>query len=195
VVQQTGHDVILNGLFFLDASHGWVVGEKGTILATADGGTTWSPKGENIEIEITENVRGKPLTIQDLSLFGACFTSETEGWVVGIDGVMFHTTDAGENWEVLPRVIKRSLFDVVVRDGRGWAVGTEGSFLTSADGGRAWREPHPSPVRTTYWLYRAAFVSPQQGYVVGAHGTIFRTDDGGITWAQLGDPSGTQSQT
>jgi len=190
VAQETGNDVILNGLFFLDASNGWVVGEKGTVLKTSDGGATWVSKSHNIHVEITEHVRGTPLTIKDLSIFTACFLTPAEGWVAGIDGVMFHTMDGGESWDVVPKASKRSLFDMVVRDGHGWAVGTEGTYITSDDGGKMWKQPDPSPVPTTYWMYRADFVTPQLGYVVGAHGTIFRTEDAGQSWKQLGNPMG-----
>ena len=32
----------LGGVAFIDATHGWAVGDGGTILATTDGGTTWT---------------------------------------------------------------------------------------------------------------------------------------------------------
>jgi photosystem II stability/assembly factor-like uncharacterized protein len=41
-IQRTGQPLPINGLFFLDARHGWAVGELGCILTTADGGQTWS---------------------------------------------------------------------------------------------------------------------------------------------------------
>jgi len=40
-VVRTGQPLPLNGIFFTDEQHGWAVGEFGTIVATADGGTTW----------------------------------------------------------------------------------------------------------------------------------------------------------
>lgn len=187
--QRGGEDVVLNGVFLLDAARGWVVGEKGTILFTEDGGATWSPRGEGIDIEISERVRGEPLRLKDLSLYAVHFTADLEGWIVGIDGVMLHTADGGASWEVLPRMSDRSLFDVRVQGGVGWAVGNEGAFLVSADGGRTWRGPDPSPVPTTYWLYRADFLTPERGYLVGAHGTLLRTEDGGASWVRLGNGS------
>src|SRR5262249_11790615 len=39
---QTGYPLPLNGVFFLDERQGWAVGELGTVLATADGGKTWT---------------------------------------------------------------------------------------------------------------------------------------------------------
>jgi photosystem II stability/assembly factor-like uncharacterized protein len=179
-------------VFFQDPRRGWVVGEKGTILFTDDGGRNWVPRGQDIDVEITERVRGEPLRLKDLSLYAVHFVDERNGWIVGIDGVMFRTEDGGASWRVLPRVTNRSLFDVRVRGNFGWAVGNEGTFVLSLDGGRTWQRPEPSPVPTTYWLYRAEFATAERGYVVGAHGTVFETADGGRTWKRLGENSGSQ---
>jgi len=40
--QATGQPLPINALHFIDESTGWAVGELGTILATADGGQTWT---------------------------------------------------------------------------------------------------------------------------------------------------------
>ena len=60
----------LNSGVFVDASHGWAVGEHGTILATTDGGTTWSaqsaPSGTSW-------------------LGGVTFSDASHGWIVGAD--------------------------------------------------------------------------------------------------------------
>jgi len=40
-IQHTGQPLPLNGVFFLNASHGWAVGELGEILNTQDGGKNW----------------------------------------------------------------------------------------------------------------------------------------------------------
>ncbi len=39
---KTGQNLPLNGVFFHDQKNGWAVGEAGTILATSDGGATWT---------------------------------------------------------------------------------------------------------------------------------------------------------
>jgi photosystem II stability/assembly factor-like uncharacterized protein len=41
-LQRTGQPVPIRGIFFQDETHGWAVGELGTILATSDGGKTWA---------------------------------------------------------------------------------------------------------------------------------------------------------
>ena len=38
---ETGQNLPLRGLHFVDDRHGWAVGDLGTILATSDGGQTW----------------------------------------------------------------------------------------------------------------------------------------------------------
>jgi photosystem II stability/assembly factor-like uncharacterized protein len=40
-LQATGQPLPLHGVFFVDETHGWAVGELGTVLATADAGKSW----------------------------------------------------------------------------------------------------------------------------------------------------------
>ncbi len=50
-VSQFGELVSLCGVSFLaDAQVGWVVGNGGTILHTTDGGLTWTPEGQNLNL-------------------------------------------------------------------------------------------------------------------------------------------------
>lgn len=44
VKQRSGTSENLNAVTFTDATHGWAVGESGTILATTNGGATPAPK-------------------------------------------------------------------------------------------------------------------------------------------------------
>ena len=39
--QRTGSMAWLHSVFFLDQNRGWVVGSRGTLLVTTDGGTNW----------------------------------------------------------------------------------------------------------------------------------------------------------
>lgn len=78
-----------NDVFFANAWQGWVVGDLGTILATADGGTTWS-------LQASET--GK-------DLFSVVFLDEQTGYVVGggypaKEGSIISTLDGGQHWEL-----------------------------------------------------------------------------------------------
>jgi len=63
---------------------GWVVGSGGTILYSADAGTSWA-------LQSTNGWAG--------ALYDVFFISDSKGWVVGASGVVFRTTDAGANWD------------------------------------------------------------------------------------------------
>jgi hypothetical protein len=78
---------------FLNRNVGYIVGEKGLILKTEDGGNTW--------------LRQKSSTDKHL-LHGISFIDENIGWVVGeMDdgvkrgGVLLHTTNGGAKWDTL----------------------------------------------------------------------------------------------
>ena len=63
----SGSNKPLRGAHFVDARTGWAVGEGGTIVATRDGGTSWSAQ-----------VSGT-----DKALFGVHFADARTGWAVG----------------------------------------------------------------------------------------------------------------
>ncbi len=64
---------------FLDFQHGWIAGDKGTVLYTGDGGNTW-------RLQRTSTGRG---------LRDVFFVNENIGWVVGEQGVILHTISGG----------------------------------------------------------------------------------------------------
>ena len=68
----------LFGVAFCDAAHGWAVGRDGAILATTDGGATW--------------------TASSTRDFAQAFCGREYGWAVGDFGVMIATTDGGDTW-------------------------------------------------------------------------------------------------
>ncbi|MFZ5515263.1 MAG: YCF48-related protein [Candidatus Zhuqueibacterota bacterium] len=72
----------ISDLFFLDATHGWAVGNDGAILFSGDTGATWAKKNSPTSLDLS----------------GVGFISETTGWIAGEDGSIFETTDAGVMW-------------------------------------------------------------------------------------------------
>ena len=74
---------------FIDDQTGWLAGDRGILMATTDGGATWT--------EIYQ-----PST---LYFRGIDFINTTEGWATGWDNdhdqaVIIHTTDGGYNWAI-----------------------------------------------------------------------------------------------
>ena len=69
---------------FIDTLYGWVVGDKGLVMHTQDGGQTWIRWGK---VET------------DLALIKVFFLDQKHGWTTnGMD--LFYTTDGGKKWSV-----------------------------------------------------------------------------------------------
>jgi photosystem II stability/assembly factor-like uncharacterized protein len=76
----------LNSICFVDANHGWAVGNLGNIIATTNGGTTWASQGAGSTTE---------------DLYSVSFYDINNGWVVGNNGALLQTTNGGMSWDVL----------------------------------------------------------------------------------------------
>jgi photosystem II stability/assembly factor-like uncharacterized protein len=175
-----------------DASHVWAVGEqrlkgfgdqgKGLVLASADGGATW--------------------TRQQLPAgfvpFRVAFADARHGWLIagGASHFDYHvlaTSDGGRHWRLsysAPKGI--ALFGVAaVGPDRCWVVGygehpQTGFAARTTDGGRHW---DPSASVTPKGLLAVSFPDARHGWAVGYDGTVISTTDGGATW-QVQDTGG-----
>ncbi len=131
-------DAKLHAITFVDQRHGWVVGDRGVLLRTTDGGRRW----RLVEMPV------------DCSLHDVCFLDTRTGWVVGgsvkpythsSHAVMLVTQDGGDSWqklpvETLPLLRRVQFFD----QRRGIVLGQSEPFAPSGafetrDGGRTWR--------------------------------------------------------
>jgi WD40 repeat protein len=91
------------------------VGQTG-IQAKADSPSTTRPS------LVSKAVRIEPVPNQ--SLHSLEFVSETEGWVVGDNGLILYTNDGGAHWTTLHQQVGLQLTDIhVERAGVGWAIG------------------------------------------------------------------------
>ena len=152
-------DVNIYGISYGDRDHVWLVGEFGIILASSDGGATWTQQHSPFES----------------TLFGVHFTDAQHGWAVGIDSVIVTTTDGGATWTVQsPPVRSRSFYDVTIRGNRGWIVGESGTLLISGDGGATWKLSEVPIQLAANWLRSVALLPDGRGLVVGADGLVFR---------------------
>ncbi len=173
-------DVLLSGLSFVDATHGWVCGGQGNeeftggrCYVTTDGGATWKDVSPDKDAIVTD----------------CSFVSATEGWVVGEDQTVFHTTDGGTTWdrEKLTIVSQAQLWDIHFSDAlNGWVTGSFvpsgraydswGVVLHTPDGGESWEQQDSGTGELT-----AAVTSTgaQQAWVAYEFGLVLRTSDAG----------------
>jgi photosystem II stability/assembly factor-like uncharacterized protein len=186
--QPVGSLAWLHAVFFLDENHGWVVGSRGTLLATVDGGKSWQTKSQPT-----------PDVLRDIY-----FTDDENGWLL-CEGNLYElkskddpraylmqTRDGGENWKRVSLrgvdVDARLVRTVFSQGGRGWAFGEGGTIFATHDSGVSWTRLQ-SPTR--HLLLGGSFVDEDRGWLVGAGATIIRTADGGETWnlVRLADAS------
>ena len=189
---QTGDPFTLSGVCFPDASHGWVVGSAriwagnheplnwaDVILATSDGGATWTTQYSGTE-----------------TLSGVCFPDATHGWAVGYDyytgeGVVLATSDGGATWTTQDhRKRGRQLTAVSFPDAtHGWAVGTA---PTASSGHLRRRRYLDTAGLGCAGALPRLFPDAKHGWAVGYGGTILSTSDGGAIWTA--QSSGTASE-
>ena len=127
--QPSGTHVVLDGVAFADAAHGWVVGDNGTILATTDGGLTWS----------------KQQVATRVLLGGVACSDTSHAWVVGMQGTILATTDGGAHWHAQTSGVRGVLTSVAFADAKhGWAVTLGGKYPRHR---RRWRSLAPAEGR------------------------------------------------
>lgn len=170
-----------------------VVGARGHILFSDDGGGTWTQARVPVRALLT----------------AVHMHDENTGWAVGHDAVVLRTGDGGETWELVHRAPEAAvpLLDVWFRDSRsGIAVGGFGLVLATADGGAGWTcrngcpggDPDGAPLlrqagndfADDYHLNAIAPAGPDRLYLAGEAGALYRSDDGGESWRALASPYG-----
>ena len=173
----------LNDIFFLDESHGWAVGEYGTVMSTTDGGKEW-----NVLNRVNSEVP---------RYHGCHFISEKKGWVVGYnieEGLLLSTEDGGKNLRKSGKFPGSFFFDVqFISERKGWTVGgSEAGVLIvhTEDGGEKWEIQDASGEG---YLRKVLFLNEKKGFAVGGISSsiplVFRTDDGGLTWTKQTIPA------
>lgn len=128
----------------------------------------------------------------DSLLTSVTFTDAKNGWAVGHDAVILHTTDGGTTWilQNFQPDLNKPLFDVLFIDAnRGYAVGAYGLFLSTTDGGVTWSQVAPNPV-TEDERHLNALTKLGDGslMVIGEAGLVGLSNDAGDTWMRLKSP-------
>lgn len=150
-----------------------IVGERGHILRSLDGGRSW----KQAKVATRATLTGVHLHDADL------------GWAVGHDQVILRTRDGGESWQMLYSDVaaESPLLDVWFADDRhGYAVGAYGYFLETRDGGETWQGRRIA--ESDYHLNKIIHVGGSRLFIAGEAGTLLRSEDLGATWEALSSP-------
>jgi photosystem II stability/assembly factor-like uncharacterized protein len=188
-----------SAIAFWDGRHGLAVGTGGcpegcggAILATADGGRTWTV------------ARAEVAPVVDVAVTGSA-----DAWAVSsrcgsppfeCQGTLLRSGDAGRTWR---SAASGAFAPSFATPAIGWAVSAvtgdlHADILATADGGANWR-PISSPCKGERPTVRAVSLpTPARGWALcaGLPGAgqqmkaVYVSDDGGKTWRLAGDPGG-----
>lgn len=135
------------------------------------------------------------LPIQDdATLHDVQFVGNKTGWAVGDHGVIWHTTNGGQHWDLVPCPVECPLQTVCfLTDRVGWIAGggvtphthlSYGVVLFTDDAGQSWqivaRETIPPIVSIKFFglKHGVAVAEANQDHATG----VLTTEDGGKTW-------------
>lgn len=120
----------LRRLTLVGDAGGWLVGDGGLVLTTADRGYSWTTPPGALPEAAARGVDFRALAVQG-----------TNVWMAGAPGsCVLHSPDNGQNWQLYRTDHSVPLCGLTFIDEyRGWAVGSLGTILHTRDGGRSWR--------------------------------------------------------
>lgn len=170
--QASGVSTVLQGVFFISPTQGWVVGSSGVILATVDGGATWTPQ---------VSPAGSAVHLR-----AVYFTSSTKGWIVGDTQTLLTTENGGGTWTDVTTSAGSAYYDVFFTSpDTGYIVGgsgVTGEVQRTTNGGQTWAITSLDRV-----LKSVYFTAHNKGWACGDRGVIYRTTNG-VSWTQQAAP-------
>ena len=165
-------DVTLSSVFVRDKKHTIIVGARGTVFSTENGGSSWK--------QIISNSKDH--------LYGVTFAGENKltGWAVGTFGQILKTSDGGESWTPIikeKRITEENLLKISAFDTeKAVIVGMNGIVLTTANGGENWTLTKPCE---NFLVSSAVYLSPEKLVAVGYGGCVAQSFNGGQTWKKI----------
>lgn len=171
-------------VFFLDASHGWIVGNDqanggaACLFATSDGGNSWRRVALNFPDSAGRPDPGELRSVRFTDLMTGTITGESR------DGearffIALHTRDGGLTWEqfrIQSSAMRSAQF---IDNAKGWSIASvpqQSSILRTDNGGKTWADDltsHGGQIRNLF------FLSPTKGWAVGDRGVILSYQETG----------------
>lgn len=194
-VESSNYSYGFRDIQFLDAQHGWLIGNFygrarsniGGVFKTDDGGVTWQ------RVPVTIQTQFAPGRFTPGVFHSVKFTDLNTGSVTGemYDGegrffFVLHTKDGGKTWEQF-RTPSRATHSTQFLDlANGWSAASaprEGSaeavvydttLMRTDNGGMSWRNDFIAKGRRIRSVF---FLSPTRGWAVGDRGMILRYEE------------------
>lgn len=165
--------VMLTRVRFLTDKLGWAVGYDGTILHTANAGSSWTLQHSDPEARV---------------LYDVLFLDTQNGIAAGAYGAFYRTADGGKTWaqQSFPLSDLGQHFNRLMRldDQTLFAAGERGLLARSMDAGATW-EMLQSPYAGSY--FGAIALGGRSVLVYGMRGNVYVAQD--VTTAPTQDPA------
>jgi len=159
----------LMDVWFRDAQTGFAVGAFGEMIATQDGGVTWSNVAER-------------LNNPDRNHLNAIVGQGDLMYIAGEAGHVFRSTNGGASWVQLesPDPENGSFFAInIISSNEVFIAGLRGVMYRSVDRGDSWKQIAETLHKN---INAAYFVDKDTVLAVGNDGAFFRSRDGGRTF-------------
>jgi len=217
-VNLTAHND-LTSISFLNNGLGIIVGDSGTVYVTRDNGYSWIPRATASSFAFKEVKWIAYDKIYALSDSNHVYRSSDSGssWIaitleehrpeyklstftfygssglmVGAPGLILHTSNGGDNWEVQAQspfwidTLRYSYFSQLKALNDREIIGLAGNRIyRSIDRGVTWNFTE-LPYQTQ--LYGCDFQNALEGIIIGSNGFVARTSDGGLSFEKLTTP-------
>jgi photosystem II stability/assembly factor-like uncharacterized protein len=172
----------LNGITFVSPTQGFAVGDGDTLLATSDGGGTWTTES------LTLPAGSGPYNLRAISC-----SSPTTCLITTDDGKeLIRTVDGGMTGTIVS-ASSQALFGVAFSTGSNVvAVGANGATVLSADGGQTFPNVISTDLGFDLNPAGAGIVAggtAGSAYITGAKGQIAATVNDGASWSLLRVPT------
>lgn len=188
---------LYNGVYFKNASEGWVYG-KGIIEHTTDGGQTWNTQHHN-----------PGNTANDDYFTSMSFSGSQDGYLVGYGAWVMHSANGGSNWSTQHHYGggPYATYDYYMEDVAfsssltGWVADHNGLLKKTIDGGNNWTDINtgrPHDIHAIWWIDQS------KGWLAGGDycdntgcyysKALLYTHDGGSSWNVLQEGAGDRYQ-
>jgi photosystem II stability/assembly factor-like uncharacterized protein len=192
----------LTAIRMVSLERGWAVGHGGVVLATADGGATWTRQldGRRLGALLATAYTGRARDARpglreqletlgtegaDLSFLDVHFEDERTGFAVGAFNLVVRTDDGGATWTPwLDRSENpRGLHLYAIRRAAGvlWVVGEQGIVLRLDPGARLFRQVKVPPGGSLFGIVGHG----RSAIAHGLRGRVLRSADGGASWRDV----------
>jgi membrane protein len=160
-----------NKIIMIDNDNGFIIGNKGLILNTSDGGKSW-----------------KPAFVKDLTsdLVDFLAVDNENYFIVGEKFALYNSNDKGKSWKAVSSIDhlagkdKPDFTRTREFNNKIWITGDYGSLLESGDNGKTWEQQNPGI--TPFQYNDVFFKNKKNGILIGEKALIRTTEDGGKTW-------------